>query len=75
MEDVSDFKIWKWVTERKWSIKWLLDLDQVKVPVMNRRGKEGQGWRILVSSLNFERLVVGDEQIGLLRELARYVVF
>jgi len=52
-----------------------LDLDHVEVPVENRLSEEGQGWWILVSGLNFERLVLGAEQIGLLRELSRYVVF
>ncbi|ADB86713.1 hypothetical protein LD85_1024 [Saccharolobus islandicus L.D.8.5] len=52
-----------------------LDLDHVEVPVENRLSEEGQGWWILVSGLNFERLVIGAQQVGLLRELARYVAF
>jgi len=52
-----------------------LDFDNVEVPIENRLGEEGQGWWILVGGLNFERLVIGAQQVGILRELARYVSF
>lgn len=52
-----------------------LDLDNVEVPEDNRISDEGQGWWILVSGLNFERLIIGAQQVGWLREMARYVSF
>jgi acyl-CoA dehydrogenase len=38
--------------------------DDAQVPVLNRIGEEGQGFRCLLSGLNAERILVGSEAIG-----------
>jgi len=42
----------------------LFDLDDVPVPVENRIGKEGEGWRVMTSGLNFERIIVAASLLG-----------
>jgi alkylation response protein AidB-like acyl-CoA dehydrogenase len=49
-----------------------LNFDNVKVPVANRLGKEGDGWSIMMSGLNVERTVVSAEPLGPMREAIRY---
>lgn len=51
-----------------------LDFDNVRVPVKNRLGNEGDGWKILMDGLNFERTVYGAQILGSMREALRYAV-
>lgn len=51
-----------------------LDLDEVPVPVANRIGAEGEGWRVMTSGLNFERTIVAASLIGAFRTAIRSVV-
>ena len=51
-----------------------LDLDEVPVPVENRIGKEGEGWRVMTAGLNFERIIVAASLLGAFRTAVRTVV-
>lgn len=51
-----------------------LDFSEVKVPVENRIGGEGDGWKILVEGLNFERTLFSAEKLGPMREAIRYAI-
>ena len=51
-----------------------LNLDQVPVPVENRIGKEGEGWRVMTSGLNFERIIVAASLLGAFHTAVRTVV-
>ncbi len=52
----------------------VLDFDEVSVPVANRIGKEGEGWRVMTAGLNFERTLICAQVLGWTRELLRNVV-
>ena len=51
-----------------------LNFDEVAVSAENRVGKEGDGWRIMVAGLNFERTLISSSNVGWLRELVRNTV-
>jgi len=51
-----------------------LDFDEAPVPVENVIGKEGEGWKVMTSGLNFERTLIAAQSIGWQRELLRHVV-
>ncbi|MDH5375253.1 MAG: acyl-CoA dehydrogenase family protein [Candidatus Bathyarchaeota archaeon] len=51
-----------------------LDFNEVRVPVKNRIGAEGEGWKILVNGLNFERNLFAAGMLGPMREATRYAV-
>jgi alkylation response protein AidB-like acyl-CoA dehydrogenase len=51
-----------------------LDFNEVRVPVENRIGAEGEGWKILVNGLNFERNLFAAGMLGPMREATRYAV-
>jgi len=51
-----------------------LDFNDAKVPVANRLGEEGDGWKILVDGLNFERNLFAAAMLGPMREGIRYAV-
>jgi len=51
-----------------------LNFDDVKVPVANRIGAEGDGWKILVDGLNFERSLFAAGMLGAMREAIKYAV-
>ena len=51
-----------------------LDLNEVPVPVENRIGEEGEGWRVMMTGLNFERTCSSSQACGWLHELVRYAV-
>jgi alkylation response protein AidB-like acyl-CoA dehydrogenase len=51
-----------------------LNLDEVAVPIENRIGKEGEGWRVMTTGLNFERTLISAQTLGWTRELLRNVV-
>jgi hypothetical protein len=51
-----------------------LNLSEVPVPLGNRIGEEGEGWRVMVSALNYERALVSAQVLGSLRETLRAVV-
>lgn len=42
-----------------------LFIDNLKVPVTNRIGEEGDGWRCLLHGLNPERILVAAEAVGI----------
>jgi len=52
----------------------VLNFDEVAVPVDNRIGEEGQGWRVMTAGLNFERTMICAQTLGWTRELLRNVV-
>ncbi len=51
-----------------------LNLDEVPVPLDNRIGDEGQGWQIMVSGFNYERVICASLAVGGFRELLKSVV-
>lgn len=51
-----------------------LDFNEVRVPAENRIGEEGDGWKIMVAGLNFERTVFAACMLGPMREGIRYAV-
>jgi len=51
-----------------------LDFNEVKVPAENVIGKEGEGWRVMMEGLNFERTVYSAGMLGPIRESIRYAV-
>jgi alkylation response protein AidB-like acyl-CoA dehydrogenase len=51
-----------------------LNFDEVTVPVGNRIGEEGQGWRVMTAGLNFERTLICAQTLGWTRELLKNVV-
>jgi alkylation response protein AidB-like acyl-CoA dehydrogenase len=51
-----------------------LDFCDVRVPVENRLANEGDGWKILMDGLNFERTVYSAQILGVMREALRYAV-
>ena len=52
----------------------VMNLDEVPVPVANRIGGEGEGWRVMTVGLNFERTLICANTLGWMRELLRNVV-
>lgn len=50
----------------------ILDLKDVVVSGTDRIGAEGDGWRILTSGLNLERILVAAGGIGIMREALYY---
>lgn len=52
----------------------VLNFEEVSVPVGNRIGEEGQGWRVMTAGLNFERTLICAQTLGWTRELLRNVV-
>lgn len=51
-----------------------LDFDEACVPVENRIGQEGDGWKVLVEGLNFERTLFAASMLGPMKEALRYAV-
>lgn len=51
-----------------------LDFDEAKVPISSRLGAEGDGWKVLVDGLNFERNLFAAGMLGPMREVIRYAV-
>ena len=49
-----------------------LSFDEARVPVANRIGEEGDGWNVLTSGLNIERILNSAPALGLIRESVRY---
>jgi alkylation response protein AidB-like acyl-CoA dehydrogenase len=49
-----------------------LDFDEVRVPAANTIGKEGDGWKVMMAGLNFERTVYSAGMLGPIRESIRY---
>jgi alkylation response protein AidB-like acyl-CoA dehydrogenase len=52
----------------------VLDFEDVEVPVADRIGDEGDGWKVMTSGLNFERTVISAQALGWLTEILRNVV-
>jgi len=51
-----------------------LDFNDARVPVANRLGEEGDGWKVLVDGLNFERNLFAAGMLGPMREAIKYAV-
>jgi len=51
-----------------------LDFDNVSVPATNRLGAEGEGWKVVVDGLNFERNLFAAGMLGPMREAIKYAV-
>ncbi|MGQ9506435.1 MAG: acyl-CoA dehydrogenase family protein [Candidatus Bathycorpusculaceae bacterium] len=51
-----------------------LDFDEARIPVENRIGQEGDGWKVLVEGLNFERTLFAASMLGPMKEALRYAV-
>jgi alkylation response protein AidB-like acyl-CoA dehydrogenase len=51
-----------------------LNLDEVPVSLDNRIGDEGQGWQVMMSGLNYERVICASLAVGGFRELLKSVV-
>jgi alkylation response protein AidB-like acyl-CoA dehydrogenase len=49
-----------------------LRFDDVRVPVENAIGPEGEGWRVMMDGLNVERLINAAAYLGEMREAIRY---
>lgn len=52
----------------------VLNFDDVEVPIENRIGNEGEGWRVMTAGLNFERTLICAQTLGWMRELLRNTV-
>lgn len=51
-----------------------LDFDEARIPAENRLGAEGDGWKVLVDGLNFERNLFAAGMLGPMREAIKYAV-
>ncbi len=51
-----------------------LNFDNARVPVANKLGEEGNGWRVMMSGLNVERIVNAATPLSGMRESIRYTV-
>jgi len=51
-----------------------LSFDDLRVPVSHRIGAEGDGWKVLVDGLNFERNLFAAGMLGPMREAIKYAV-
>lgn len=51
-----------------------LDFNEVAVPADTVLGKEGDGWKVMMAGLNFERVVYSAGMLGPIRESIRYAV-
>lgn len=51
-----------------------LSFNNARVPVGNRLGEEGDGWRVMMSGLNVERVLNAAPALGGMREAMRYAV-
>ncbi|MEW6667104.1 MAG: acyl-CoA dehydrogenase [Thermodesulfobacteriota bacterium] len=51
-----------------------LHFRDVPVPLENRIGGEGEGWRVMTAGLNFERTLICAQTVGWMGELHRNVV-
>jgi len=51
-----------------------LSFNDVKVPVSNRIGMEGDGWAVMMSGLNVERLIQAIGPISFMIEVLRYAM-
>lgn len=51
-----------------------LDFDDVRVPMVNRIGDEGEGWRVMTAGLNFERTLISAQAVGWLEEVLSNLV-
>jgi len=47
----------------------VLNLDEVLVPIGNRIGEEGEGWRVMMEGVNVERTVIAAMAVGWQRSL------
>ncbi len=52
----------------------VLNFDNVAVPVANRIGGEGEGWRVMTAGLNFERTLICAQATGWAAEALRNAV-
>ncbi|TFF98712.1 MAG: acyl-CoA dehydrogenase, partial [Promethearchaeota archaeon] len=48
-----------------------LSFKDVRIPDKNRIGPVGKGWQVMMSGLNFERLIAGAVFVGVLKDIIR----
>jgi alkylation response protein AidB-like acyl-CoA dehydrogenase len=51
-----------------------LDFNEVRLPAENCIGREGEGWKVMMEGLNFERTVFAAAMLGSMREAIRHTV-
>jgi alkylation response protein AidB-like acyl-CoA dehydrogenase len=51
-----------------------LSFQDARVPIANRLAQEGDGWRVMMSGLNVERVLNAAPGLGAIRECIRYAV-
>jgi len=51
-----------------------LDFDNVNIPAQDCIGPEGAGWKVMMTGLNFERVVYSAGMLGPMRESIRHAV-
>jgi alkylation response protein AidB-like acyl-CoA dehydrogenase len=51
-----------------------LNLEEVRVPLENRIGEEGQGWELMVTGFNYERVLCAILAVALMREALSIVI-
>jgi len=51
-----------------------MDFNEAKVSSDNLIGREGEGWKVMMAGLNFERIVYSAAMLGPMRESIRYAV-
>jgi alkylation response protein AidB-like acyl-CoA dehydrogenase len=52
-----------------------LDIEDVRIPSTNLLGEEGDGWKIMMAGLNFERTISAAGMLGSMQEGLRYALF
>lgn len=52
-----------------------LDFNDARIPVANRLGEEGDGWKVMMSGLNVERTIISAGSLGPMREALRYALY
>jgi alkylation response protein AidB-like acyl-CoA dehydrogenase len=51
-----------------------LDFHDVKIPASSIIGREGEGWKVMMAGLNFERTIYSAGMLGPMRESIRYAI-
>jgi len=51
-----------------------IDFSEARIPKENVIGREGEGWKVMMAGLNFERVVFSSGMLGPMREAIRYAV-
>jgi hypothetical protein len=52
-----------------------LTFNDVRIPDVNRIGAVGKGWNVMMSGLNFERLIAGAVFVGVLKDMIKLLFY